>query len=92
MPFVVQTGCRVSCRSCPDKDKDLGGCRCQAYMLTKNMYATDPVCSKSPVHHQIVEARLQTQCSKPDISDLKLRNPQNSKLFFKRASDADSLL
>lgn len=80
------------CRSCPDKDKDLGGCRCQAYMLTKNMYATDPVCSKSPEHHQIVEARLQTQCSKPDISDLKLRNPQNSKLFFKRASDADSLL
>ena len=22
------------CRSCPEKHKDFGGCRCQAYMLT----------------------------------------------------------
>jgi hypothetical protein len=34
------------CVSCDEKDKDFGGCRCQAYLLTGDMYATDPVCSK----------------------------------------------
>ena len=38
------------CRTCPEKTKDFGGCRCQAYLLTGDMYATDPVCSKSPDH------------------------------------------
>ena len=42
------------CRSCPEKQKDFGGCRCQAYMLTGNAAATDPVCSKSPDHQQLV--------------------------------------
>ncbi|NOR79542.1 MAG: pyrroloquinoline quinone biosynthesis protein PqqE, partial [Methyloprofundus sp.] len=35
------------CKSCDEKDKDFGGCRCQAYILTGDMYKTDPVCSKS---------------------------------------------
>lgn len=39
------------CRDCDEKDKDFGGCRCQAYLLTGDMYKTDPVCSKSPDHH-----------------------------------------
>ncbi len=42
------------CRSCPEKQKDFGGCRCQAYMLTGDAAATDPVCSKSPDHQQLV--------------------------------------
>lgn len=41
------------CRSCAEKDKDFGGCRCQAYMLTGDAANADPVCSKSP-HHQVV--------------------------------------
>ena len=44
------------CKSCPEKIKDFGGCRCQAYLLTGNMKATDPVCSKSPLHHTVEEA------------------------------------
>ncbi len=44
------------CKSCPEKIKDFGGCRCQAYLLTGNMKATDPVCSKSPLHHSVEEA------------------------------------
>ena len=36
------------CRSCPEKTKDFGGCRCQAYLFTGDMTAADPVCSKSP--------------------------------------------
>ena len=43
------------CRSCPEKEKDLGGCRCQAYMITGDARNADPVCSKSPEHHKIVD-------------------------------------
>lgn len=44
------------CRSCEEREKDFGGCRCQAYMLTGDMYSADPVCSKSPDHPIIQEA------------------------------------
>ncbi len=43
------------CRSCSFKEKDLGGCRCQAFALTGDAAATDPVCEFSP-HHQEVAA------------------------------------
>lgn len=36
------------CRSCAEKARDLGGCRCQAFMLAGDAAATDPVCAKSP--------------------------------------------
>jgi len=36
------------CRSCDEKARDLGGCRCQAFMLAGDAAATDPVCAKSP--------------------------------------------
>ncbi len=42
------------CRSCPEKHNDLGGCRCQAYMLAGDATAADPVCDKSP-QHSVVE-------------------------------------
>ena len=41
------------CRSCPEKEKDFGGCRCQAYMLTGDAANADPVCDKSPHHQQL---------------------------------------
>jgi pyrroloquinoline quinone biosynthesis protein E len=44
------------CKDCDEKDKDFGGCRCQAYMLTGDMYQADPVCSKSSHHHVIKKA------------------------------------
>ena len=43
------------CRSCDERHKDFGGCRCQAFMVTGDAAATDPVCGKSPQHEQIVE-------------------------------------
>jgi pyrroloquinoline quinone biosynthesis protein E len=43
------------CQSCPRKEIDFGGCRCQAFLLTGNSNATDPVCSLAPQHHLIVE-------------------------------------
>jgi len=45
------------CRSCPRKEVDFGGCRCQAYQLTGDPAATDPVCALSP-HHGIVTGLL----------------------------------
>jgi pyrroloquinoline quinone biosynthesis protein E len=44
------------CRSCPAKKIDFGGCRCQAFMLTADARAADPVCSLSPVHGEILAA------------------------------------
>lgn len=41
------------CRSCPDKAKDYGGCRCQAYLLTGDATNADPVCGLSP-HHKLI--------------------------------------
>src|SRR5882724_8433832 len=36
------------CRSCPQKEIDFGGCRCQAALLTGNPANTNPVCTLSP--------------------------------------------
>lgn len=44
------------CRSCPEKENDLGGCRCQAYLLTGDAESADPVCTLSPDHHIIEQA------------------------------------
>lgn len=41
------------CRSCDEKGRDLGGCRCQAFMLAGDAAATDPVCAKSPRRQEI---------------------------------------
>ncbi|HEY0180362.1 MAG TPA: pyrroloquinoline quinone biosynthesis protein PqqE [Dokdonella sp.] len=38
------------CASCPERERDYGGCRCQAFMLANDPAAADPVCDKS-VHH-----------------------------------------
>lgn len=59
------------CKSCDEKDKDFGGCRCQAFMLTGDMYKTDPVCDKSPDHHLIKQA-VSEAGNKPD-TQLKYR-------------------
>ena len=45
------------CRSCARRDLDYGGCRCQALLLTGDARATDPVCSLSPLHDIVVQAR-----------------------------------
>ena len=44
------------CMSCGRREIDFGGCRCQAFALTGDARATDPVCHKSPVHDLVVQA------------------------------------
>jgi PqqA peptide cyclase len=38
------------CRTCPRREVDYGGCRCQAFALTGDAANTDPACSLSPMH------------------------------------------
>jgi len=44
---------REPCRSCERRDIDFGGCRCQAFALTGDARATDPVCHLAPGHEQV---------------------------------------
>ncbi len=47
-----------TCRECPRRTLDFGGCRCQAFQLTGDAAATDPVCSLSPDRGVIDEILL----------------------------------
>jgi pyrroloquinoline quinone biosynthesis protein E len=51
----------ATCRTCERRSIDLGGCRCQAFLLTGDAAATDPVCSRSPDHALVEEARQQAE-------------------------------
>ena len=52
------------CRSCARRDIDFGGCRCQAFAITGDAFATDPVCHLAP-HHQQIAALAQVQAEEP---------------------------
>jgi pyrroloquinoline quinone biosynthesis protein E len=45
------------CRTCERRTEDFGGCRCQAFLVTGDAQATDPVCSLSPLHSLIEKQR-----------------------------------
>jgi PqqA peptide cyclase len=42
------------CRSCERRFTDFGGCRCQAFALTGRADVTDPACSLSPRHADLL--------------------------------------
>jgi pyrroloquinoline quinone biosynthesis protein E len=44
------------CRSCDRRTVDFGGCRCQAFLLTGDAGATDPVCELAPLHYLVEDA------------------------------------
>jgi len=67
------------CRSCPEKEQDLGGCRCQALMLAGDASAADPVCSKSPQHERVLAAVAQAAQANPQVQPLVFRSPQESR-------------
>jgi pyrroloquinoline quinone biosynthesis protein E len=71
------------CRSCPEKARDFGGCRCQAYLLTGDAANADPVCDLSPHHHKVVEAALAAE--RPGAGEEKplvFRSRANSSRLF----------
>ena len=74
---------REPCRSCPEKTKDFGGCRCQAYLLTGDAANADPVCDLSPDHG--VVQRVVALAQHPDapiaaaVQPLVFRDDRNSR-------------
>ena len=76
------------CASCDEKEKDLGGCRCQAYMLTRDPAAADPVCAKSPQHHLITDAVGRAE-GRGGIREhpLVFRGPAESRRLTEESSD-----
>jgi pyrroloquinoline quinone biosynthesis protein E len=71
------------CASCDQRELDLGGCRCQAWLLAQDPAVADPVCSKSP-HHHLVQAAVERAGSapvgKPVVEHpLVFRDPANSR-------------
>ena len=62
------------CKTCPDKVIDFGGCRCQAYLLTGDPSATDPVCNLSDKNKVLTDF-----ISKKRSDDFIFRNFENSK-------------
>ena len=75
------------CRSCPERTVDYGGCRCQAYLLTGDVGATDPACDKSP-DHGIVLAAIAAGDRTPE-RPLLFRSPENSNLLIASSTAAD---
>jgi pyrroloquinoline quinone biosynthesis protein E len=73
------------CRSCPDKEKDFGGCRCQAYLMTGDVNSTDPACNKSPHHKNILQAIDEAgrfSSGESPEKPLVFRNSKNSKQYL----------
>jgi pyrroloquinoline quinone biosynthesis protein E len=70
------------CRTCPEKEKDFGGCRCQAFKLTGDATNADPVCSKSP-HHQKLSDKV---AGLQDVHQL-----QGAPIVFRNMSNSKSL-
>ena len=84
------------CRSCSEKEKDFGGCRCQAFMMTGDAANTDPVCDKSPNHQALLDdvERIGKIADNEKGMDLKeqplvFRNMKNSKKIIKGESESE---
>jgi pyrroloquinoline quinone biosynthesis protein E len=54
------------CRSCSEKAKDFGGCRCQAFLLTGDAANCDPACSRSP-RHDVIRQAIDAACAKDRV-------------------------
>ena len=74
------------CRSCPERDKDFGGCRCQAWLVAGDAAGADPVCGLSP-HRALIDNVVEAANERTGGSDdshgeipvMLFRNPRNSK-------------
>ncbi len=71
------------CASCPERMIDLGGCRCQALMLTGDAANADPVCSLSPFHDRVTKItdRASEEFDSNEPVPLLFRNMKNAEQF-----------
>jgi pyrroloquinoline quinone biosynthesis protein E len=75
------------CRSCDEKAIDLGGCRCQAYLLTQDPANADPVCDKSPHHESVIKVVRAAAARAPDEHPVLFRNDANSRRLAASGDD-----
>lgn len=73
------------CQQCDQHTKDVGGCRCQAYLLTGDMTETDPVCVHSPHHAQL--SALVDETTELTWLDSSTATPRNAISAKRLASD-----
>jgi pyrroloquinoline quinone biosynthesis protein E len=67
------------CRSCPEREQDLGGCRCQAFLVTGNPDTTDPVCELAP-EHALITAQVEAAGRRSlPLHPLRFRTTENSR-------------
>ena len=71
-----------ACVTCPDKEKDLGGCRCQAFLLAGDPAATDPVCPKSDRHALVQAAVAAADAGVVPARPLVFRDPKQSRALL----------
>ncbi len=64
--FRGEAWMREPCRSCPERSRDFGGCRCQAFRLTGDAAATDPACRLAPLHERVLAARREAETRAPN--------------------------
>jgi PqqA peptide cyclase len=73
------------CRSCPQRTRDFGGCRCQAFLLTGDPDNADPVCDLSPHHHLVTSAVAQAErgSAEPGPAERGAPTPGERPLIFR---------
>jgi len=64
------------CRSCDRRTEDFGGCRCQAFLLTGDASATDPVCTLAPTHHMVEDAQRASEVGLAQVNWSYRTNPE----------------
>jgi pyrroloquinoline quinone biosynthesis protein E len=80
--FRGESWMQEPCRSCPERQKDFGGCRCQAHLLTGEATNTDPVCALSPLHNLVLAAVAEAQTPPASMPPPLFRNVKNSRGFL----------
>ncbi len=73
------------CRTCPEREQDFGGCRCQAFLLTGDAANTDPVCTKSP-HRALIDRTIEAAQLPGDEQPLVFRNPRNGRRLLQSSN------
>jgi PqqA peptide cyclase len=69
------------CNTCDEREKDFGGCRCQAHLLAGDPEQADPVCGKSPHHDKVVQIVRNAAVPQAVQAPLVFRNDAEARRF-----------
>jgi pyrroloquinoline quinone biosynthesis protein E len=73
--FRGEAWMREPCRSCPERSRDFGGCRCQAFRLAGDAAQADPACALAPQHGVVQAAREEAERPAPELIYRGTRTP-----------------